>query len=598
MDPRLIQLFSSATPDSPVVADRESLCRDAAKCGYIIHPDVQNEDVALFISQQQADLNSTFYKRWEDVKSRSRWQLFLDQVRHYATTYGSGYDPSQPRYIPNDGAETPDFSHYTLISPISGDELFERCLALLTSGAALRNDTLLPLCEVVAERWKSAPESASIGDIRNREASAILYKCLGRRPEDPVELLRFILFEATGSAILIKSPRRMEEIRAASGSFDFNTLSVAEIEALATCFYRFKAIFMALRAPLNRPVINRIRRLAPRLHRPFAAGFWEGLLAGDATAGDVARKVGEIDNFKIVRLIQAIRERLLLTAVGSHRLFLIRNGKLFLKPSGAPIPALQRERLREILAVLEDALSANLSPRACKVRFPDSLSLACPSSERNFVGNIPFGSSYRLRGDNFFCIYWRNEWGARDFDLSMVTFSGRKTGWNADYNTSDTLYSGDMTDASPEAAEVIYCKGECPGGVIYCNRYNGDEGSRFRFCFGSEEIVDLRRNYMVRPDSMAVSEMLVSDTRQKMVAIVSDGAVFLMDFGIGAARVSGGEGASLFEPVFARKAQVFLDLRETLLRAGFTEAEARETPDIDLSQPDKEVLLSLFSKSR
>ena len=43
------------------------------------------------IGENTINPNSTFYKSWQDITSKTRWQLFLDQVKHYASTYGTNF---------------------------------------------------------------------------------------------------------------------------------------------------------------------------------------------------------------------------------------------------------------------------------------------------------------------------------------------------------------------------------------------------------------------------------------------------------------------------------------------------------------------------
>ena len=40
--------------------------------------------------------NSTFYKTWNDVTSKSRLHLLVDQLVHYMTTYGTDFTDYHP----------------------------------------------------------------------------------------------------------------------------------------------------------------------------------------------------------------------------------------------------------------------------------------------------------------------------------------------------------------------------------------------------------------------------------------------------------------------------------------------------------------------
>ena len=606
MNPILIQFFKAAVPGAPASKHPDALRNRALKSGYIIHPDLLNTDLEAFISTQSIDVNSTFYKRWKDVLDRDRFQLFIDQVMHYASTYGTLYTQEGNGYVPNDGAEAPDFSEYTMIVPITQEELYRRCLAVVDSGAALKVETVRALCGPVAEHVAAHPdEPFDLFALRNREAVSILCESLGVRPEEPVALLRYILYRTTGQTLLIQSDAMLGKVRANADKFDFHELTQQELDALASIFYRFKDLFLAfrtveeydqkrnafvLRPSVSRPVINRIRRAAPKRHVPMQAGFWESLLAGEVGEQELRARLDGIGNFKLVTLLQAVRERLLLRP-GDTQMYLIRNGSTWFRE--APEREPDRDYLYMLERVLRERLVRNLAPKACRVRFPEGgLRLTCPASEKNFLGNLPFGSSYPVSDHNFFGIYWRGAWGTEDFDLSFVDWSGAKTGWNAEYNTGQTLYSGDMTSANPEASEVIYCKESLPAGSIYVNRYNGAPGSRFRFFFGQQDIVNLTENYMVDPNALHISEELVSDRREKMVGVVCLGRIWLMDLGVGEGRVSDGEDAGRKEAVIARKAQCFLPLREVLLEAGFTESDE---PELDLRELKKDTLLSLFA---
>ncbi|MBR1927542.1 MAG: hypothetical protein IJ840_07335 [Bacteroidales bacterium] len=614
MHPVLIKFFKAATGSAPLVKDPEVLQTEALKRGYMIHPDILNEDVAAFVKSESIDPNSTFYKAWDDVVSKSRWELFLDQVAHYVSTYGSGYTMEGNGYVPNDGAEPPQMTRYTLIRPISEDELYDRCVGLVSSGIALNSLTVKAVCEAIVDYITQRPEAeVDIDSVRNREALSILSSALGQRPSDPVALLRFIVYESTGVTLLIKNADLVGRIKRTANQFDFNKLTEEEKDALATVFYRFKDLLLAFRThetrffdtvkkemvtepSPSRKVINQIRRRAEKLHKPLRPGFWETVLAGERPLEEVESRLDSISAFKTVSLLQTVRERLLMMDSPSKRMFLIRDGKAFVAPVEEEAFKGLREYYSSLASLFERRLVGILSPKACAVRFPSKMTLSCPTSEKNFIGNYPFGSWYPLSENNFFGIYWRNEWGTRDFDISFVSLGGTKIGWNADYHDpAHAVYSGDMTNADPEASEIFYCKGTCDDGIIFCNRYNGEEGSRFRFFFGQQEITDLRQNYMVDPNSVDVNEDVVSGPRQMMLGAVCGGKIFLMSFGVGNARVSSGMDAADKSAIIARKAACFVELKPLLLKAGFREAAEGEHVELDLENLHKDTLIRLFS---
>lgn len=614
MHPVLIKFFKAATTSSKLVKEAEVLQTEALKRGFIIHPDVLNEDVAAFVKTEAIDPNSTFYKTWDDVVSKDRWELFLDQVAHYASTYGSGYTMEGNGYVPNDGAEAPEFSKYTVIGKITEDELYQRCMGIVSSGIALNPVTVKVISKAIVEYLESHPwAKLDIDSVRNREALSVLSSALGVRPSDPVALLRFIVYESTGMTLLIKNTDLISRIKKTANQFDFNKLTEAERDALASVFYRFKDLFLAFRIhetrfydtvkkemvtepSASRKVINQIRRKAERLHKPLKPGYWETILAVERPLDEVSLRLESLNAFKTVSLLQTVRERLMMMDNPTKRMFIIRNGKTFVVPSeGLEFIGFKRY-YTSLATLLEDKLVGLVAPKACSVRFPEKVVLACPSSEKNFIGNFPFGSWYPLSENNFFGIYWRNEWGTHDFDISFVNLGGQKIGWNSSYNSGHAIYSGDMTNADPEASEILYCKGTSDDGIIFCNRYNGEQGSRFRFFFGQEEIVQLKRGYMVDPNNMVVNEDLTSDLRQSMIAAVSGGKIFLMSLGVGDSRVSSSMDARDKAAIIALKSKCFVDLKALLLKAGFREAAHYERPDLDLSDLRKDTLIKLFSE--
>ncbi len=594
MNPKLIKFFHAAVPATDPVADSYVIQKAALMRGYVLNPQVLSEDVKAFLTDETLDPNSTFYKTWKDVTSKDRLELFIDQIRHYASTYGSGR--TETPYVPEGVAEVPDYENYTYIDVISPQALFERCRGMLYSGIALKSATVQLLCEAVIDGVNSGVGTVDIDSVRNREALVVLCKALGRRPSDPVGLLRYIVYVATAQTLLICSDTLVGNIKAEAEAFDFSTLSELELQKLASIFYRFKPLLLAFRGldhSRNRVYINRIRRLAPRFHKPLVKGFWETVLSAKPSVEELEKHLPSASSFKLVTVIQAARERLLsMDERRPKQMYIIRNGTVFTAPFRAAADPSDRPYYETLVAFLESSLAARLSPKACSVRFPEGLELTCPASEKNFIGNLPFGSCYKFKGHNFFGIYWRNVWGTRDFDLSFIDWKGVKVGWNENYNTGTTIYSGDLTDADPEASEVIYCSGVCPDGTIMCNRYDGEPGSRFRFFFGQEEIADLQRNYMVRPDSIVVNEELQSDSAEKMLGIVCGAKVYLMDLGAGNSRVSMGLRPGEKELIMARKALSFISLRQLLLKAGFCESD---TPELDLEKLDKDTLITLFS---
>ena len=102
MNTKLIKLFNVALVENIPSNDMfKTVNQLAAQVGYFVHPDVCNESVLAFLKDQTINLNATFYKNWQDVISKTRLELALDQVFHYLTTYGTSFSFGNG-YVPND----------------------------------------------------------------------------------------------------------------------------------------------------------------------------------------------------------------------------------------------------------------------------------------------------------------------------------------------------------------------------------------------------------------------------------------------------------------------------------------------------------------
>ena len=603
MDYRLIEFFGVALTEGDKV-DVLLLNQQAMKHGYIIHPDCCTEDVEMWLDGHCSNYNSTFYKTWEDVTSRSRLELAIDQLINYAITYGLGES-----FTMNDSdySEVPDISKYKVILPISRKDLRTKCINVLYSGIALKQDTVTALCDFVCEEafdWE-------MDKVANKEAQCYLMDKTGIMPSDVFAIVRYINYKVTGETQIIKDKSLMIKYEYSRG-FDLSKLDEGTLERLSSVFYRFKPLFLGLRKQSkdNKVIVNKLRRMAVKNHKPFQAGFWETVVSTPMAMQTVVERLekDKPSNFKLIRLIQAIRENRakLGSAYGIYSMYTIRNGRVWFKKEDTPAALDMKYGWWDALeTILYNELVKRLSKKACNVKLPEELQLACPTSEKNFIGNIPFGSYYDMQPHNMFGIYWREEWGTRDFDLSFIDYNGNKIGWNSNFFDTgrNIIYSGDMTSANPEASEVIYMKDSCPGGMIKVNRYSGNPGSKFKFCVAQSAVDSLPRNYMIDPNTIKFETEVVSTDAESFIGFVADNRLYMCDFKSGNGHVSNsvhGKGMSTNEyvEILKRKARSFVDLRTLLEDAGFNirKQDRKDNPiELDLSDLKKDTLIDLLS---
>ena len=618
----LVKLFNISIEDSRNEVDYVTLNNSAMQVGYIVHPDACNLATQQFIQSISGNVNSTFYQNWEDVTSKTRFELFIDQLLHYVTTYGTDFACEGNGYVPNATPVGPVyislFKDYKVIMPCTEEDVYNRCMDMLTSGIAMKQATIETIVdyvvEYVTENDLLTTGEFDIDDIANREALTLLCDELSIAPNKKFDLFRYIMYKTTGSTLIIKNKPTINAIIRSNTQFDFNTLSEKQLISLASIFYRFKPLFLAFKKTYNKhayystpitsrnaSVINKIRRMAPKYHTPLGESIMATMLGKVYDSTVLIKTATQMNTFQIIRLMNTIIERL--NHTDEKAMYIVRNGKMFVKDSKSYNGMIMY--YVTVFNILKNELISRLSERATYVKYPKNMVLACPTSEKNFVGDLPFGTYMDLQNaDSFVGIYWREEWGTDDFDLSVLSLDGNKIGWNADYysNNQDIIYSGDMTSARPEATEIMLFKKGAQDGVVMVNRYNGRDGSKFRFFGGVEPNMNLKRNYMVDPNFIKFSADVVSDTVEQTIGLLNDGRFYVMALGSGNSIVSFHKGSKQNERYYASvlKAQSYIKLNYILSDAGFIDVDSveelpKDAQILDLTQMSRDTLINLFS---
>lgn len=600
----LIKEFNTVAvaPETPLI-DPAAVNTIAVKAGYSVMPEACTAEVVEFLKQQSSNFNTTFYKSWQQVKDLSEQQMIILQLLHYLSTYGTDYTGST--FTLNPDAEKWHFDSLKVITACSPRQLFDRIEEIIETPVALSKNFLGNIYDQLEYfhnyfHWALQPDA-----VTNRELKTRLRLLYGIMPDSGDEIVGVLFYAATRSSLVIKNRASWNAVCRSNYPLSrlLRHLTEKQIEALASVFYRYKPFFLALRHALVHQenaksaiaIVNRISKLAPRLKKPFVTPPLQSLLARkyDDTVIENALR-SERNPFYLVRLLNYLK-----SATTSRQLhtYIIRNGKVFVKSSTlTPSKVQLASRLKAIAADTLNAVlnleSRDTDGRQRSVAFPQGLELAAPMSEKMFVGNIPYGSYFKLLPHSYIGIYWRNAWGTHDFDLWMVDTDGNRIGWSAKHKNGNILFSGDMTNANPEATEVMYCSGKWPDCTIRVNRYNGRPGSLFRLFFGTEEISTLPLNYMVPPESIRLVEDMESENVETTIAVIKDNVAYFSGIQTGN-RCVPGENVS-YEEALGTKFGAFISLREVLLNAGFREAASDEKADIDLRHLQKDTILRLF----
>lgn len=392
------------------------------------------------------------------------------------STYGTNFE-AKP-FIMNDG-EIPEFPYKELkvLEGITEEELKVEITKLAYSNIAMSTDTLTSIQDIVRELGVSL----DLEQIKNRELKLRMIP-MNYQFKDGQECLLWILWKWFNISMLVKNRATLDAIKPESSMLP---ILVKNREVLASVFYRNKDVFMQFKKCKDLcHQVNVIRKLAVKLHKPMKRSPWLRLEEMD----DYEREQLFL-NAPIFKLVQMYN--VLSNPTGYY---VIRNGKAFYKES------VERETSARVLNHLLTAIVSKV-PDVEAVALPKGIELAMPTSEKNFIGDIPLGSYVECSEKNTMVgIYWKNEYGAKDLDLHVLTTGGNTIGWNSHYRDRDSvLFSGDMTNANPEATEVMWFKKEPPDSIVSVCRFCGESKYYYDMFIAQEAATSFTKGYMVDP---------------------------------------------------------------------------------------------------
>ena len=226
MNLKLITMFNVAPTASKDKLTFEAVNAESAKYGWIIHPDCCSKLTLDWVMKEaKTNYNKTFYKKWEDITSKTRFELLVDQLIHYATTYGTDFTAGNG-YVPNDGPDVEiPYKSFKVIMPATDEEIYTRCVKMLQSGIALESGTLDILIGFITGNDRFKSYGLDIDSIKNKEAITMLMDLTGLYGTDPFNMLRYFVFKATGKAMLIKDRRTIQTIKENASKVDFTKLT-------------------------------------------------------------------------------------------------------------------------------------------------------------------------------------------------------------------------------------------------------------------------------------------------------------------------------------------------------------------------------------
>ncbi len=457
-----------------------------------------DEQIAMF-REELNPLNITTLFTREERENADISYLLEKQILHYIEVYGLG-TPGLFDLTTTDGT----LFSLRYVQGITVGYLGDMIRKLLYANAPIKDTAL------VKRIIRNYAIDYTLSKVQNHEMRCSLFNPGWDKFENGDDAVRYICYQATGDALLIKS----KEVIAAVSKITWTTAFFIKHEhTLAQVFNRHKRLILATKGPLNKTVINRIARLSKTQHVPIqesiAKTFVHGALVGPRNpVMDVLSKISVRDKFKYLNLLSQKR---LQSPVSS---FKIRNGKVYTRLD-RPVYDLQdigRVEGAVLLSIGDDL--AHL--KSGVVLLDKNVDYGLPVSRKQTVGNLPFGTQIVSNNDEISSgMYWENEWGARDLDLSTIDMEGNRVGWGqySGYTDRSVIFSGDVTDARKGAMEFMTSRDKEYG--LFVNIFAGEPGAQMELVIGTRDTT--KHRWM---DSVLVREKHTLNSRNSVIGFV------------------------------------------------------------------------------
>lgn len=461
--------------DGFVLPQAEQLSLHALSHGVAINPNVfagRSEVEARYIVDSAIKLygvnankvNSTFYKRFSDVESRSELHLRLEQLLHYASTYGQGYPEDTPGWEPEylKDVDMEVLGSLTVIDTIEPSKLESKIKNTLTGGIALSEETQHDLLTIIRGLNINLDY---IDKISNREFMCVLCKRLNLMPVNFDEFTRYLVYLLTNNTLLIKSKQTYAQVDYSEADYSRvedtfeGYVKKFGIEKVAENITRYRKLYLIMRKHFSdKKTINKALKLSKKLYRPRKQSALEHVNDSSVTVEEVQKAAKNATVFKLIKVWNALKRY---NTDQEANYYKIRNGKSYLKLNNSYHKQKPTNRYRKTVVIINELRDrlGNWNDRTFYI--PKGVEYAVPTSGKDFIGSLPYMSSYTIKGAISLGIAWDKP---ADLDLHSFTLDGRHFGWNSSYLDDGITYSGDMTHPNQfgYAAEFYRLK---PGAV-------------------------------------------------------------------------------------------------------------------------------------
>lgn len=400
-------------------------------------------------------LNSSFYKTFSEMQSKSDFELFVDQILHYGSTYGeitwlrNHGDIYEPETLDNDTIVElqTKAKAFTIIEGITEAELEDKINTLFSSGIALKSEDIADLMKLAAHyTLEINPDT-----VANKEVQAILGATYGVLPRDFDAFMRVVFYEVTGTTLVIKDNLRKDQ---------FLTMDTLEADGIAQLFidyrnhYGIKAItenimryrkyILYIRKNASdrfNKFFNFILKQSKVDKKPRVKSVMANVVDSSVTVDMLTKSAENATIFQIVRAINVINERL--SGYGQDTVpveYRIRNGYSWITEKSFNVNSRDLQvKLYTLVAILRAKTNANFKD---KVVFAP-IDYKVPTSTKTFAANAtPELTRIHVPGNVKIGVAWSKD---ADIDLHARTIEGNSLGWSSSYRDGGVYYSGDMT---------------------------------------------------------------------------------------------------------------------------------------------------------
>lgn len=557
--------------------------------------------INLFGINTQA-VNSTFFQNFEEIESLSDLTKRILQFINYLTINNEGI----PSFLPNNKPESVEYikNNFTVIDVISEADFKQKVLDLINSGAALSDvESIFSIFEFF--KWNFVESKNKEFNIRYYVKNNIIvedidtfFACLYCILSDKTTFVKNDFYDTFLPSSIEKAIQFIKNYTEQYGILKF-----------ASNIRRYRDVLLFLRSEGDeeyKPLFNKILRLNKKFNNPKTYPISTKLSDTNFTISqeDLDKYLESANIYQLIRYYNILTSSITQNGKSFPYVYKIRNGKTFVK----------EEEKHKNISLLFGRRNSVLSAIKKKYDFtgkkfyiPKNQKIGMPTSEKNFIGDIPFGSSITMDKKFNFGIYWQGRPNQHiDFDLSFVEESGKVSSWNRYYSIEDSLYfSGDMTSLNKNgfASEVFAVKDSSISGFFTNTLFsNNSQKNPYKYTFFISSYNKDNVNIIDSGDKIYLSgKSSLDESNSETIAYLQDNTVYLVGNGFQMGRVANYSLINNMREFYANKLNNMMTLNKLIPFLGGTILEEyRESDDniinLDLANITMEKVTSLFKK--